>query len=124
MVREKWAYNFDDLFLDPFLYGRFNLAILQSLGKSPEKMEVLHISVIGFARIFIPSLKNICEILSIPAAFQMSVYFKISKTLFSVVKVKLKLSFSFAIPTKYLEQNIKVKLDRARNVLYLVLRVY
>ena len=106
------------------MYGRFNLAILQSLGKSPEKMEVLHISVIGFARIFIPSLKNICEILSIPAAFQMSVYFKISKTLFSVVKVKLKLSFSFAIPTKYLEQNIKVKLDRARNVLYLVLRVY
>ena len=77
-------------------------------------MEVLHISVIGFARIFVPSLKNICEILSIPAAFQMSVYRKISKTLFSVVNVKLKLSFSFAIPTKIFRTKHQSKIGQGK----------
>ena len=45
------------LVLDSFLYKGFNLAILQSLGKSPEETEVLHISAIGLHRIFAPSFK-------------------------------------------------------------------
>ena len=86
--------KFSGLVLDPFLYNGFNLAILQSLGKNPEEMEILHIFVIGFARIFAPSFKNLPEILSIPAAFEMSIIYKPSKTFFSVVKFGLKLSFS------------------------------
>ena len=100
--------------MDPFLYGCFNSAILQSLGNSPEKMEVLHISAIGFARIFVPSFKSIYKILSIPAAFQMSVYCKISKTLFFVVKVKLKLSFSFTIPRKIFRTKHQSKIGQSK----------
>ena len=48
------------------MYNGFDLAILPSLGKSPAKMEVLHISAIAFARIFAPSFKELPEILSIP----------------------------------------------------------
>ena len=50
-------------------------------------MQVLHISDIGFARIFAISFKNLPEILLIPAAFEISIHYKISKTFFSVVKV-------------------------------------
>ena len=50
-----------------FCHG-FNLANLQSLGKSPEEMEILHTSV-DFARIFAPSFKNLPEIILIPVAF-------------------------------------------------------
>ena len=46
------------LALDPFLYNGFNLAILQSLGKSLEEMEISHIFTIGFARIFAQSFKK------------------------------------------------------------------
>ena len=85
--------KFSGLVWNPFLHNNFDLVILQYLGKSPEEMEVLHISVIGFTSIFTPFLKNLPEILSIPAVFEMSIYFKISKTF--LVKVILKLSFSF-----------------------------
>ena len=83
--------KFSGLVLDPFLYNGFNLAILQSLGKSPEEMQVLHIFSIGFARIFAPSFKNLPETLSIPAAFEMSINSKTSKTFLSVVKFRLKI---------------------------------
>ena len=100
----EMSLKFSGLVLYPFLYKGFNLAILQSLGKSPEEMEVLHISAIGFARIFATSFKNLPQILSIPAASEMSINCKISKTLFFVVKVRLKRSFS--CPFYYLsEQN-------------------
>ena len=89
--------KFSGLVLDPFLHNGFILAILQSLGKSPAEMEILHIFVIGFARIFAPSFKNIPQILSIPAAFEVSINCKTSKTFFSVVKLRLKLSFSCMI---------------------------
>ena len=69
MVRAKLGLKFSGFAFDPFLYNGFNLAILQLLGKSPEEMEILNISAIGFARIFAPSFKNLPEILSIPAAF-------------------------------------------------------
>ena len=59
--------------LDPFLYNGFNLAILQSLGKIPEEIEILHIFAVGFARIFATSFKNLPEILSIPADFEISI---------------------------------------------------
>ena len=49
--------KFSGLVLDPFLYNGFNLAILQSLGKSPEEMQILHIFAAGFVRIFAPSFK-------------------------------------------------------------------
>ena len=62
MVREI-GLKFSGLVLDPFLYNGFNLAILQSLGKSPEEMEMLHIFAIDFARIFAPSFKYLPEIL-------------------------------------------------------------
>ena len=61
--------KFSGLVLDLILCNGFNLPILQSLGKSSEEMEILHIFAIGFARIFAPSFKNLPEILSIPAAF-------------------------------------------------------
>ena len=86
--------KFLGLVLDPFLYYGFNLAILQSLAKSPEEMEIFHIFAIGFARIFAPSFKSLFEILSIPAAFEMSINCKTSKAFFSVVKFRLNLSFS------------------------------
>ena len=82
------------LVLCPLLSNGFNLATLKSLGKSPEEMEILRIFVIGFARVFAPSFRNRPEILSIPAAFEMSINCKTSKTFFSVVKFRLKLSFS------------------------------
>ena len=41
------------------LYNDFNLAILQSLQKSHQEMEVLHIFAIGFGRIFPPFFKNL-----------------------------------------------------------------
>ena len=53
--------KFSGLVLDPFLYNGFNLAILHSLGESPDKMEILHIFAIDFARIFAPSFKNLPE---------------------------------------------------------------
>ena len=80
--------KFSGLVLDPFLCNGFNLAIFQSLGKNNEEMEILHIFAIGFARIFAPSFNNLPEILSIPAAFDMSIHCKISKTFFSIVKVR------------------------------------
>ena len=83
--------------MDPFLRNGFSLAILQSFGKKPEEMEILHISAIGFARMFASSFKNLPEILSIPAAFEISIHCKIPQTLFSVVKVRLKLSISFIL---------------------------
>ena len=86
--------NFSGLVLDPFLYNGFNLALLQSLGKSPGEMEILHNFAVGFARIFAPSLKNLSEILSTPAAFEMSINSKTFKTFFFVVKFRLKLPFS------------------------------
>ena len=49
--------KFSGLVLDPFLYNGFNLAILQSHGKSPEEMQILHIFAAGFVRIFAPSFK-------------------------------------------------------------------
>ena len=80
--------------MDPFLYNGFNSAILQLLGISSEEMEIIHIFAIGFARIFKPSFKSLPESLLIPAAFEMSINCKTSKTFFSVVKFRLKLSFS------------------------------
>ena len=70
--------KFSGLVLDPFLYNGFNLAILPSIVKSPEEMEILHIFAIGFARIFAPSFKNLPEILSISAAFDMTTNHKTS----------------------------------------------
>ena len=81
------------LILHLFLYNCFNLAILQSLRKSPEEMEILHIFALGFTRVFAPSFKNLLENLSIPAAFEMSKNCKTSRTFFSVVRFRLKLSF-------------------------------
>ena len=86
--------KFSGLLLDPFLYYGFNLAILQSLGKNPDEMEKFHIFAIGFARIFAPTFKNLLEILSISAAFEMSINCKTSKTFFFIVKFRLKLSCS------------------------------
>ena len=86
--------KFSGLVLDHFLCNGFNLAIFQLLGKSPEETEILHIFALGFARTFAPSFKNLPKILSIPAAFEMSINYKTSKTFFSVVKFRLKLSFS------------------------------
>ena len=85
--KREMGLKFSGLVLDPFLYNGFNLAILQSLGKSNEEMEILHIFAIGFASIFAPSFKNLPEILSIPAAFKMPINCKTSKT-FSVVKFR------------------------------------
>ena len=87
--------KFSGLVLDPFLYNGFNLAILQSLRKSPEEIEISHFFVIGFARICAPSFNNLPEILSISTAFEMSINYKTSKTFFPVVKLRrLKVSFS------------------------------
>ena len=71
--KKEMGLKFSGLVLDPFLYNGFKLAILQSLRKSPKEMEISHIFVIGFAR--------------------MPIKGKTSKT-FSVVKFRLKLSFS------------------------------
>ena len=86
--------KFSGMALDSLLYNGFNLAILQSLGKNPEEMEILHIFVIGFARIFPPSFKNLPETLAIPANFERSINCATSKIFFSVVKIRLKLSIS------------------------------
>ena len=92
--KTEMSLTFSGLVLNPFLHNGFNLAVLQLLGKTPKEMEILHISAMVFARIFAPSLKNPPENLSIPAAFEVSIHCKISKTFFSVIKVRLKLSFS------------------------------
>ena len=91
--KREMGLTFSGLVLDPFLYDGFNLAILQSLRKSPEEMEILHIFALGFTRVFAPSFKNLLENLSIPAAFEMSKNCKTSRTYFSVVRFRLKLSF-------------------------------
>ena len=71
------------------MYSSFNLAILESLGKSPEEMEVLHISAIVFVRMFAPYFKTFCETSSISAAFEVPKHCKISKTFFFAVSSKL-----------------------------------
>ena len=55
--------------MEPFLYNGFNLATWQSVGKTKNFMEILHILEIGFARIFAPSFKNFPERLSMPAVY-------------------------------------------------------
>ena len=55
--KREMGLKFSGLVLDPFLYNGFNLAILQSLGKSPEEMQILHIFAAGFVRIFARSFK-------------------------------------------------------------------
>ena len=59
--KREMGLKFSRLVLDPCLYSGFNLAILQSLGKSPEEMEILHPFTIGFTEIFAPSFKNLPE---------------------------------------------------------------
>ena len=86
--------KFSGLVLDPFLYNGFNLAVLHSLGKRPEEMEMLDFFAIGFGRIFTPYFKNFAEFLSVPAAFETSINCKTFKTFFFVVKFRLKWSFS------------------------------
>ena len=86
--------KFSRLVLGPFLCTGFNLSIMQSREKSLDKMDILHIFAIGFARAFAASFENLPEILSIPAAFEMSIHCKTSKTFFSVVKVRLQLLFN------------------------------
>ena len=72
--------KFSGLVLDHFLYNGFNSAILQSLGKSAEEMEILHIFPVGIDGIFAPSFKNLPEIVSVAAAFEMSINWTTSKT--------------------------------------------
>ena len=67
--------------LVPLLCNGFNL-------KSPEEMDILHIFAICFARTFASPFTNIPEILSIPAAFEMSINCKTSKNFFSMVKFR------------------------------------
>ena len=55
--KTEMGLKFSGLVLDPFLYNDFNLAILQSLGKSPEEMEILHIFAIGLPEYFHHILK-------------------------------------------------------------------
>ena len=55
--QREMGLKFSGLLLNAFLYNGFNLAILQSLQKSPGDMEILHIFVIGFASTFAPSFK-------------------------------------------------------------------
>ena len=86
--------KFSGLVLVPFLCTGFNLSILQSCEKSLDKMDILHIFAIGFTRAFAASFDNLPEILSIPAAFEMSIHCKTSKTFFPVVKVRLQLLFN------------------------------
>ena len=86
MARERDRSKTFRIVFGHFLDKGFNVALLQSLRKSPEEMEVLHISATGFARIFAPSFKNLTNILSIPSAYEISIQCKISKTLFSIVR--------------------------------------
>ena len=74
--KREMVLKYSGLVLDSFLYNSFNLAILQSLGKSTVEMEILHIFAIGFGRIFAPSFEKLPEILSISAAFKMSIHCK------------------------------------------------
>ena len=75
-TKREMGLKFSKLALNPFLLKGFNLAILQSFGKSPEEIGVLHISAMGFARVFAPSFKNLPEILSIPAALLLLLVFR------------------------------------------------
>ena len=73
------------LILDSFMYNGFNLAILHSLGESPEDMEVLQISAMGFARIFAPCFKNL------PKSYQFLLLLR--NISFSLIKDRLELTF-------------------------------
>ena len=84
--KRETGLKFLGLVLDSCLSNGFNLAILHSLGKSPEDMEVLQTSAIGFAGIFAPYFKNLLK----PYQFLLS-------TIFSLVKVRLKLTFSSSL---------------------------
>ena len=57
-----------------------SFATLQALGKALEVIDRLQISLRGFARISAPSFKNFPERLSMPAAFEMSMFCIILKT--------------------------------------------
>ena len=58
----------------PFLKIGLSFATLQAFGKVLEVIDRLQISLRGFARISAPSFKNFPERLSMPAAFEMSIF--------------------------------------------------
>ena len=63
-----------------FLKIGLSFATLQAFGKALEVIDRLQISLRGFARISALSFKNFPKTLSMPAAFEMSVFCIILKT--------------------------------------------
>ena len=69
MPKVKRGNSFFDLFFDPFLYKCLSLAILQSKENFERFIKRLHSFDIAKAKTTAPSLKNLPDKLSIPAAF-------------------------------------------------------
>ena len=65
--------------LGPFLYIGFNFASLHGSGKIFDFMERLHILVTGFVKMTAPSFRNLPEILSTPAALEISIFLIVSE---------------------------------------------
>ena len=60
---------------EPFLNIGFNFASLHGSGKFTNFMERLHILVNGFAKMAVPSFKNLPGRLPIPATWEMPMFF-------------------------------------------------
>ena len=75
--------------MEPFLYSGLSFATLHDLGNEEVDIERLQSYVNGSDRAFAPSLRNLPEILSMPAAFGFSL-FKIFKTVLSSIFCKSK----------------------------------
>ena len=71
--------------LDPFLNIGFNFASLHESEKFFDFMEILHISVTGFAKMTAPSYKNVPRRFPTPAALEISKIFNSFRTISSVV---------------------------------------
>ena len=82
--------KFFGLVLSPFLKRGLSFASLHLSGNLASLMERLHICYRGLAKTVAPSFKKIPARLSKPAAFDGSIFFKMSKTLSSVISQREK----------------------------------
>ena len=74
----KIGMQLEESILKPSLNGGFNFDRLNGSQKVPNFMERLHILVTGFAKMTVPSFKNLPRRLSIPTAvFEISIFFLI-----------------------------------------------
>ena len=82
--------QFDGSVFLPLLNIGFSFVTLQAFRKTPREIDRLQRAETGFAKMSVPSFKNLPESLSTPAALELLISCMIFKTCFSVVPTRKK----------------------------------